>query len=100
MNIQTQLDLTPRNVTKKVVSFVARMGTTAITYRIIANNLQEEDVDSKTRKVCIVAGSWALGGAVGMAAQSFTDAKVDDFFDALEEFKAGWQEYKKDSQTK
>lgn len=67
-----------REIAKKTVNVVVGLGTTKIVADVIANNT---NVESKTDKVKVTAGSLVLGSMAADMTTSYTDRKIDEIAD-------------------
>lgn len=76
------MNLTPRDIAKKVAVAVVKYGCSTIVYTTIKNQVQPERID---HKIAVGAASMALGGVVSNAAAKYVEAKVDDLFDKIDE---------------
>jgi hypothetical protein len=76
------MNLTPRDIAKKVAIALVQYGCGTIVYSTIKNNVKPTPID---HKIAVGAASMALGGVVSKAAAQYVEEKVDDLFDKIDE---------------
>ena len=68
------MEMSKRDIAKKMTAFVVGAGVTKIVAGVIANNTAPTRV---TDKVSIVAAAFVLGGIAADAASKYTDSQID-----------------------
>lgn len=72
------MEMSKRDIAKKMTAFVVGAGVTKIVAGVIANNTAPTRV---TDKVSIVAAAFVLGGIAADAASKYTDSQIDKIVD-------------------
>lgn len=72
-----------RKATKIAANLLVSLGTWKITTTVIENNV-DTDEEKLHDRAAIYVGSAALASMVADHTSSWTDRKVDDFFDSIE----------------
>lgn len=75
--------MTKREIVKRVVGVVVQAGTGIVVNGIIRNNVP---TTHPVVKVAVGVASFAIGGVVAGAAQSYSDATIDEIFDGIQRF--------------
>ena len=69
---------------KKITSTIVAVGTGKITYAIIRNNVETENI---VDQVTVAAGSFAIGGIVAKASEQYTNQMIDEVAEAINNIK-------------
>lgn len=71
-------------ITKLVASTLVGMGTTKIVKAVIQNNIAPEGI---VNRITVTAGSMALGGAASDLSRAYTNGKIDQAAEMVNQFR-------------
>lgn len=83
-----------QNLVKGVVTLATSVSTYAVTTAVIKNNLAPGE--TKAQKAMIATGSYVIGQTVAERTRRWTDTKVEQIFDAIDEIKGQVNKAKED----